>query len=120
MLYKIRFGKFGEQIAIKYLGNQGYKVLVKNYYTREGEIDLICQKNKVIHFVEVKTRTTKTFGWPEEAVTKKKIEKINLAVQKYLSENEINLDWQIDVVSIIIVKKGKNAQIKHFKNIVQT
>lgn len=114
---KLRLGKFGEQLAADYLINKGYKILTKNYYTREGEIDLICQKNKVIIFVEVKTRTNRIFGWPEEDVTDEKFEKIATTAEKYLEDNIINKEWQIDIISILINKKTKTAQITHLENI---
>ena len=117
---KIKLGRFGEQVAAKYLQNKGYKILAKNYYTREGEIDLVCQKDDVIIFVEVKTRTNQTFGWPEEAVTDEKLEKIATASEEYLQEKEIDSEWQIDIISIIIDQRKKIAKINHFQNISQT
>jgi len=114
---KLRLGKFGETIAAKYLSDKGYEIVVQNYHTRDGEVDLICQKNEVIHFIEVKTRTNQNFGWPEEAVTDQKLEKISLAAERYLVENKINSEWQIDIVSILINKKTKLAKIKYFNNV---
>ena len=114
---KIKIGKFGEQIAAEYLQNKGYKILAKNFYTRDGEIDLVCQKNDVITFVEVKTRTNRNFGWPEEAVTDEKLEKIATAAEKYLEKNKLSLDWQIDIISIVIDKKTRLVKLSHLKNI---
>jgi len=117
MSNKIKIGKFGEEIAAKYLRNKGYKILARNYYTNDGEIDLVCQKNNVIIFVEVKTRTNRNFGWPEEAVTEEKLENIALAAEKYLEEYKIKAEWQIDIISIMIDKKNKVLQIGHLENI---
>ena len=114
---KIQLGKFGEKIAEKYLKSKGYKIIAKNFYSREGEIDLICQKNGIVFFVEVKTRTNQNFGWPEEAVTDQKLEKIAAAGEKYLTENKVDCEWQIDIISIMIDKSRKKAQVKHFQNI---
>ena len=115
---KIQLGRFGEQLAGKYLKSKGYKILAKNFYTRNGEIDLVCQKNNVITFVEVKTRTNRNFGWPEEAVTEQKLEKIALAAEKYLQDHKIKFEWQIDIISILIDKKIRLAKLGHLKNIV--
>ena len=114
---KIQLGKFGEKIAADYLENKGYVVLTKNYYTRDGEVDLICQKKNVIVFVEVKTRTSLAFGWPEEAVTDKKLEKLALAAEKYLKEHNIQAEWQIDIISIVLDKQKRLARLNHLKNI---
>jgi len=114
---KLRLGKLGEQLAGNYLKNKGYKIIAQNYHTREGEIDLICRKDKVFYFIEVKTRTNQAFGWPEEAVTDQKLEKISLAAEKYLIEKQINSEWQIDIISINLNQTGKETKIKHYKNI---
>ena len=59
---KRKFGIIGEKIAQKYLKNNGYKIIENNYYTRNGEIDIIANKEKYIVFVEVKTRTNEKYG----------------------------------------------------------
>ena len=114
---KIQLGKFGEKIAANYLKHKGYQVVTQNFYTREGEIDLICEKDKVVIFVEVKTRTNLNFGWPEEDVTDEKLEKIASACEKYLMENKIKSEWQIDIISIVINRDAQKAKINHFQNI---
>jgi putative endonuclease len=113
---KIKLGKLGEQIAEKYLKNKGYKIIDKNFYARCGEIDIIAKKDKVIHFIEVKTRTNKSFGWPEEAVNEDKLEKIAETAELYLAKNEINAEWQIDIVGIILGEKKEIVDIKYIKN----
>ncbi len=113
---KIELGKFGEEIAAKHLLNKGYKILAKNYYTRQGELDLVCKKSEVIHFVEVKTRISNAFGWPEEAVTEEKIEKISCCAQKYLEQINSKAEWQIDIIGIII-ERNKAVKIELFENV---
>lgn len=117
MTNKIQLGKFGEKIAAEYLINKGYKVLTKNYYTPNGEIDLICQKNHTIFFVEVKTRTNQAFGWPEEAIDDKKLEKIVMACQKYLQDNNLKTDWQIDAISLIYDQELQTIELKHLSGL---
>ena len=114
---KIQLGQFGEKIAANYLTKKGYQIIARNYHTREGEIDLVCQKDEVIVFVEVKTRTSRRFGWPEEAVTEEKLEKMAMTAEKYIEENRINSEWQIDIISIIANRTAKTARINHLKNI---
>ncbi len=113
---KIKLGKLGERLAAEYLTKKGYQLLETNYHRREGEVDLICKKDKSIVFVEVKTRTSIDFGWPEEAVTDSKVEKIEQAARRYLEDNNLNLPWQIDVISIIVNTQNKIMDLKHFQN----
>ncbi|WP_276661388.1 YraN family protein, partial [Syntrophomonas wolfei] len=58
-------GLWGEELAAQYLGKKGYKILERNFYTRYGELDLVCEKDDNIVFVEVKTRRSTRFGSPE-------------------------------------------------------
>ena len=117
MIDKIKLGKLGEKIAAKYLENNGYSLLTKNYHTPEGEIDIICQKEKVIFFVEVKIRKNLDFGWPEEAIDDRKMEKIALACQRYLQENKIRTDWQIDAICLIFDQDKRKIRLKHLKRL---
>jgi putative endonuclease len=118
MTNKLKLGKLGERLAWIYLIGKGYKILEKNYRTRWGEIDLIGQKRGSIVFFEVKTRTNQNFGWPEEAVTDAKLDKIIATGLDYLESHNLNLSWQIDVISIIIDKQYL-IRIKHFSNIIK-
>ena len=61
---KKELGRQGEEKAACYLVEQGYKIIARNYYTRWGELDIICTKGKDIYFVEVKTRTSLKYGYP--------------------------------------------------------
>ena len=71
MFYKKSLGQLGEQIALSYYQKLGYKLVIKNYYSRYGELDLVLIKNHQITIVEVKTRSGKQFSWPEESIDNK-------------------------------------------------
>ena len=81
---KIDLGKLGEEIACKYLQQEGYKIVYRNYRTRFAEIDIIAEKNNILSFIEVKTRTSQKFGEPVEAVTLAKQKKIHRCAEAYL------------------------------------
>ena len=95
-------GKEGERIAVEYLRKKGYRVIEKNYRTRRGEIDIICEQRGSVIFVEVKTRKSMSFGRPEEAVDSRKRKKMAEIALDYLTEKHLNgrVDCRFDVVAI--------------------
>ncbi len=118
----INIGIIGENIACKFLENKGYKIIERNFRgDRIGEIDIICKKDGVIVFVEVKTLVDHKNGLrPEENVTPDKQKKLIRCCRLYLGKNRIDLDtdWQIDVVSIKLDRENKKAKVRHIQNAV--
>ncbi len=113
--YRQALGKFGERLARVFLSQRGYEVVLQNYRTRFGEIDIIAQKENKLFFVEVKTRTTDEFGPPQESVTRYKLNRLRRAVEIYLlDKNWPNQDWQMDVISVEIDKINKKAKIRRW------
>lgn len=86
--YRKKLGQWGEELARKYYERKRYCLVSANWQQRCGEIDLIFEKDKDIVFVEVKTRTTKLFGFGETAVTETKKQKIKKTMNKFIWENE--------------------------------
>jgi putative endonuclease len=114
-------GKWGEEIAENYLIQKGYEILFRNWRSRYGELDLIARKENVISIVEVKTRRGLTLGWPEESITPKKQEHLINASQLFFDENVnyIDLQWQIDVIAILIESaETRTFKIRHYENAV--
>jgi putative endonuclease len=109
-------GDFGQQLAADFLLKRGYLILAEKYYTREGEIDIVAQKDQQIIFIEVKTRSSAKFGLPEEAIDRQKKEKMQQAALLYLQEKPISDDnYRFDCLAIEIDKKNKKAVIRHHK-----
>lgn len=81
---KDRLGKFGEDLACRYLLQSGYKILARNFRCRLGEIDIIAQKDDVLSFIEVKTRMSQKYGSPAEAVTVSKQKRIYRCAEYYM------------------------------------
>jgi putative endonuclease len=117
-VYKNRLGANGELIAKKYLTDNNYKFIKNNYRYERAEVDLIFEdeKNKLLIFVEVKTRRNKNYGEPEESVTLSKQNQIKKSALGFVNENEkyADHDMRIDIVSIFL-DKGK-AEINHIEN----
>ncbi|MDP2642457.1 MAG: YraN family protein [Candidatus Peregrinibacteria bacterium] len=119
---KMWLGKTGEVIAEKFLIANNYKILQKNVYFREGELDIVAFEiiTQEIVFVEVKTRSSNLFGEPEESVThEKKIKTLKAAINFLNLAREIrHKSWRIDVIAVKLTREGKFLGIKHFKNIL--
>ena len=81
---KRRLGSAYENLAAKILEKKGYRILVRNFRCRLGEIDLIANDGDTIVFCEVKYRTYSSGGDPLEAVTKRKQRRIVNAARYYL------------------------------------
>jgi len=97
----IKKGKKGEDIACRALKRDGYVILEKNYRLREGEIDIIAQHEDYICFVEVKARSSESFGLPEESIINRKKERIIIAANTYIEENDLHgMSMRFDVVAV--------------------
>ncbi len=114
-------GNWGEKLALRYLIGQDYLILDKNYYIRGGEADLIVfdKVTREIVFVEVKTRTSLDFGWPEEAIGYRKKTRMHRTAEKYLREKKYGWrqNYRFDSVAVEIDLKSRQAKIRQFKYI---
>ena len=109
-------GNIGESLAVKYLRKQGYGILIKNFRTRIGEIDIIAQKSNMIIFIEVKTRISFQYGCPAEAVGYRKQCKLKKVAEGYLTQkNSWNSPCRFDVIEVIAAT-DKSYRIHHIKN----
>ena len=97
------FGKLGEDMAAGYLEKQGCKILHRNFRSREGEIDIVAEKDGVLRVVEVKTRRPGLFGSPAEAVDRRKRAHIRQAARVYLAEcGRYYRSVDMDVIEIVL------------------
>jgi putative endonuclease len=114
-------GKWGEELAANFLIQQGFSILAQNVYTPYGELDLVAQDpgdtlENTIVFVEVKTRRSRRFGYPEEAVTSSKQDHLISAALHYLQDHpELEDDWRFDVIAIECYQ-NQEPLIHHFEN----
>ena len=98
----IYLGQSGEEVAIDLLKKNGYKILVKNYRTKLGEIDIVARDKDTTCFIEVKTRQTEKFGLPQEAILRSKQKKISKVAIKFLKDNNLlDKKARFDVVSVM-------------------
>jgi putative endonuclease len=119
-LKKQQIGRWGEEVAARYLEERGYRVLRRNHRTPYGEIDLVVQKEQTTVFVEVKARTGEGFGLPESSVTAAKRLHLLRAIQAYWQAQEAEGDWRVDVVAVIGRPGEKDVEVEHFENAITT
>lgn len=111
----IRAGKLGEQIALKILRRKGYKILQQNFRSKFGEIDIVAEDRGALVFVEVKTRWSKKYGNPEEAVTPWKLRAIAKTGDYYKATHPKTPElMRVDVVAIKI--EGRKARARLIRN----
>lgn len=106
-----KIGDRGESRAEDYLKSLGYKILSRNYRTRFGELDIICQDEETLVFVEVKLKATDYFGSPGEMITKRKKGHLLASAKFYLLEKNYQGPWRFDAV--LLAGKG----LEHLENI---
>ena len=100
MMNKRQIGSICEEKVCRKLVEDGFTVIARNFSVgRFPEIDIIAQKDGVLHFIEVKARSGDLFGAPVEAVSAAKIAKIRRAsvifmlnTNRYDSEPELVYD----------------------------
>ncbi len=112
-----KIGRWGEDVAAAYLQKLGYELMERNTRTPYGEIDLIVRQRGRVIFVEVKTRTSTSFGYPEEAITPRKQQHLFDSAEHYAQEHGLD-HWQIDAISVEGKPNGGEPRITHFEDIL--
>jgi len=126
---KAEVGKIGEDTACKYLKKQGFVIVERNYWQKWGEIDIVAQKNTVLHFVEVKAVTREIQPVPQylaldsydamDNIHSWKLKRLSRAIQTYLLQRNIpdDQEWQVDVITVELNFETRNARIKYLPDI---
>ncbi len=110
----MKIGNDGEQAACAHLEEKGYQILERNYRYRKSEVDLIVKHGNWLVFVEVKTRSSSFFGYPEEFVDRKKQFLIFEAAENYVYEKDWNGNVRYDIVSVMLTR-GK-VEVYHIED----
>ena len=114
-----RFGDFGERVAASHLEQKGYKILERNWGTREGEIDLIASRGEDLVFVEVRSRQGRNFGTPEESITGRKATHVRNAVAAYMQQHpDAGPNIRVDAVVIELDAKGRVMRVEQIENAI--
>ncbi|OHX65817.1 YraN family protein [Flammeovirga pacifica] len=113
---KQQLGTKGENIACDYLETKGYTILRKNYKAGYHEIDIICQKNRFLVFIEVKTRSSVSFGMPEQHLSKQQEKNITNAAIRFTDSQKFDQLPLVRYDIISIVFQGLEYKLSHFQD----
>jgi putative endonuclease len=124
----ILIGQVGEEIAAGYLQNRGFRVIERNFRKKWGELDIVAEKNSVLHFIEVKAgsfythvpKEGKEAYRPEDHMHVHKKSRMKRIVQTYVHEKKISMqkEWTIDLVVVHINTETKQARVRILENIL--
>lgn len=115
--FKKQQGKYGEDLACKFLAGLDYEIIQRNFLIRGGEIDIIALDGDTTVFVEVKLRSSDEYGSAIESITNYKLRSLIKTAKFYALEKNIRGGLRIDLIAIDF-KDGK-PQIEHIKNITE-
>lgn len=103
-----KFGQKSESLAARHLREQGYDIIIQNYRTKMGEIDIVAKEGGALVFVEVKARKSAKYGDPKWAITRAKQRKISMAALHYLkATGQSGVKARFDVLTIQPDQAGK-------------
>ena len=93
-------GKWGDDVALAYLLDQGYRLLDRNWHQGHRDLDLIMQQDDTLVIVEVRTRRNNLFMDPEQTVDALKMLSLSKAANAYIRLHRISLNIRFDIVAI--------------------
>ena len=111
-MQKKELGQKGEEIALRFLKKKGYRIIEQNYVCKMGEMDIIAKEKDTFAFIEVKTRTSTTFGPPQSAVNASKQRQLSKVALNFLKEKNLeDVRARFDVVAILLRPKGEEIEL---------
>lgn len=113
-------GKFGEDIAVRFLEKRGFCIIERNVYMRGGEIDIVAKDGTKTVFIEVKTRFSLRQGGAIYAFSPGKFYKFYKAVLVYQQYKHVVDSFRLDFLAVQINPKTNKVRLRHFKNISRT
>jgi putative endonuclease len=108
-------GRWGEELAVAWLMEQGMTILKRNWQFHHAEIDIIASDHDVLVIVEVKVGASTTFGRPEDRVGPKKRRLLATAGAAFARQTGREWEIRFDIISII-GRPGQPYHIDHFKD----
>ena len=117
-------GKIGENIAKTFLMKHGFSIKNQNYFIKHGEIDIVAEKDNILHFIEVKSAEIKDLKninnlkiKPEDNMTFWKKKKLKRTIDVYIYQNKIEGRVFIDLLCVYINQETREGRVKFVENI---
>jgi putative endonuclease len=122
-------GRIGEDVSVEFLMKRGFSLVIRNYLKKWGEIDIIVEKEGIIHFVEVKTVTRESLPIsvihetssyePEDNLHPRKLKRISKVIRSYIAEQGIaDSKWQFDVLTVFLNMETRRAKVKFMEDVI--
>ena len=112
-------GELGERLAVQHLEAKGYRILDRNWRTREGEIDIVAEVSGTVAFVEVKSRRSCLMGTAAESLTAAKQRRMVTMAEAYdASRDDLPPGRRIDLVAIDFTREGRLLSLEHYESAV--
>ncbi len=120
----LRVGKVGEEVAVKYLVQNGFEITERNYSKKWGELDIVALKDEKLHFVEVKTLSWDSVEGesgehmnryrPEDNMHPQKLKRLARVTESYLASKRCaqGREWQFDVAAVFLDMERREARVK--------
>jgi putative endonuclease len=114
---KDALGRYGEDVAARHLITDGFVVLERNWRCELGELDIVARDGRVLVVCEVKTRRSTRHGSPFEAVTQRKLHRIERLGLRWMKERGVRpASMRVDVVSVLRPGTGPTV-VEHVRGL---
>ncbi len=110
-------GRHGEQLAVRHCRGLGYEILATNYRKSFGEVDIVAKDGRTIVFIEVKTRRSRTFGSPFEAVDGRKQRQLARIALDFLQSRRLTeMAARFDVIAVTLDRNSQSPHLEHLRD----
>ena len=114
---KVELGRKGEEIASVFLEDKGYIIIKRNYMIGHSDIDILARNKEFLVFVEVRTKSKKDRGMPEDTLTKKKLRRMKNTAELYIAFNHYEGLARLDAVCIILDDSDTVKHLEHYEGV---
>ncbi len=114
---KIDLGIRGEDLAEEYLTDRGYAVIARNERIGHSDIDILAREGETLVFVEVRTKSVRDRGMPEETLNQKKLNRMRKTAELYMAFKHYNGEARLDAVCIVLEGNSRVTHFEHYKGV---
>lgn len=114
---KDALGRYGEELAARFLAKQGWTILDRNWRCSTGELDIVAERDRILVICEVKARRSLRFGSPLEAVTPEKLQRLRRLAGAWIAAHPQHRETvRIDVIAVLVDDAGM-TQLQHIEGV---